>query len=69
MEYVTIKITKDTFNELHAKKLITWYEIKEVTVRDGFFDNDIIHNELFKKSLTAYKRLKEYEFKKRHDII
>lgn len=66
MEYVTIKITKDTFNELHAKKLIAWYEVKEVTVKDDFFKDDMVHKELTKQSLITYKRLKEYEFKKRH---
>lgn len=68
MEYVTIKITKDTFDELHTKKLITWYEVKEVTIKDGLFKDDKIYYVYKKAADKAYRDLKEYEFKKRNGI-
>ena len=44
------------------------YKIKDVIVVDEMFKNDNIHKAYKKASLKAYKDLKDYEFKTRHNI-
>ena len=68
MEWVTLKITKDLFDDLHAKGLISYHEVKSVEVKEDFF-KDKKNNKIFKnESEKKKKKLKEYEFKKRHNI-
>jgi hypothetical protein len=69
---VTIKLDQDKFNSMLVNKVFEQYEvkyeIKEVSVKDELFENDMIHKELKDKSIKAYKAQKEYEFNKRHNI-
>ena len=44
------------------------YNLKEVKVKDGYFDNDETAKDLQKKSYKAYKDWQEYMFKKRNNI-
>ena len=68
MEWVTLKITKDLFDDLHAKGLISYHEVKSVEVKDDFFKDDETHKLFKKESDKSYKKLKEYKLKKRHNI-
>jgi hypothetical protein len=68
MEYVTIKITKENFESLIGAQALTGYEVKAVTVKDVLFKDDETHKLLKKDADKAYKKLQEYEFKKRHNI-
>jgi len=68
MEYVTIKITKDLFDDLHTNGFITYFEVKKIEVVDNLFDGDELHKAYKDKANKAYKALKEYEFKKRHGV-
>lgn len=68
MEYVKIEIPKELYNELISEKRITHEQLKEVNIKDDFFNNDSVWDSLKKASIKAYKNLKEYEFNKRHNI-
>jgi hypothetical protein len=70
MADITIKLDQDKFNSMliNGAFLNVKYEIKEVTITDELFKDDSIYQDLKKKSIKAYKELKEYEFNKRHNI-
>lgn len=65
---VRIEIDDDLANELISQGVISAEQIKEVIIRDNFFNNDETHKLLTKASHKAYKDLKIYEFNKRHNI-
>lgn len=65
---VRIEIDDDLAKELISQGIISADQIKEVTINDCFFDDDLRHKELLKASHKAYKDLKIYEFKQRHNI-
>lgn len=68
MEYITIKLTKTNFDNLIEVGALDAYEVKEVSIEDSLFKDDLTHEILKKASIKAYKALKEYEFNKRHNI-
>jgi hypothetical protein len=71
VEYVVVEMQKFHWDSLRAYHQLVNdidYKLKEVKVKDNFFDNDPMHSELKKASLRAYKQLMEYEFKHRHNI-
>ena len=51
-----------------VKDQLPHHELREVIIKDNFFENDERHAELKKASTKAYKQLKEYEFNKRYNI-
>ena len=65
---VRIEIDDEIAHELIKQGVISAEQIKEVIVKDNFFDGNETHKALVKASLKAYKELKEYEFKTRHKI-
>lgn len=69
MEYITIKITKDLFDSLILNQAINKYEVKYVTIVDDLFKDDETYKVYKKESDKAFKKLQEYEFKKKHNII
>ena len=69
MEFITVVLHKSLFDHIVNDCCLEAnvdYMIKEVVLRDDFFLNDSQHTALKKSSNDAYKRLKEYEFKKRN---
>lgn len=68
METVKIEINKELFDELVKQGVVSVESLKEVNIHDDFFKDDKTHGELKKVSIKAYKDLKSYEFKKRHNI-
>lgn len=68
MPKVRIELDQDKFNSmlLNGVFLDTKYEIKEVVIEDDLFKDDEIYNDLKRKSIKAYKTLKEYEYDKRN---
>lgn len=70
-EYITVRLELYKWeairNECHLVNEYD-YEIKSVEVKDDFFQNDEEYKRLKKASLNAYKQLKDYEFKTRHNI-
>lgn len=66
MRLVKIVITEDDY--FLFKDQFTTSELKEVIIKDDFFDNDERHKALKKESRKAYTSLKEYEFNKRYNI-
>lgn len=64
MEYLTVKVLRSEFEA--NKALFSEVEYKEVSIKDSFFDGDVIYHALKKESTKAYKKLKEYEFNKRN---
>lgn len=69
MEFITITIAKDNFNFLIDNNLLGEFTIKEVYVKDEMFLEDERHKSLVKSVVKAKEQLKEYEFKRRHNII
>jgi hypothetical protein len=70
-EVITLKITKEAFEELYNMGLIDLdekeYKISRVEPHDVEYEDDPVWKELKKESNNAYKKLKEHEFKLRHD--
>ena len=66
MELITLILSADEFTKY--RQLFTYVEYKSVEVKDDMFKNDEVYQQLTTKSIKAYKELKEYEFKKRHNI-
>jgi hypothetical protein len=66
MELITLILSADEFTK--HRQLFTYVEYKAVEVKDDMFKNDEVYQQLRTKSIKAYKELKEYEFKKRHNI-
>ncbi len=68
MEIITIKIDKEIIQRLVDSDAIhtTDFEVKSTEIMDNFFSGDKHHEELKKRSVKAYKDLKEYEFNKRN---
>lgn len=64
MQYITIKLPLEEYEAVRSQ--LSNVVIKEVSIVDDFFQGDVIHNQLKKESIKAYKRLKEYEFNKRN---
>lgn len=69
LEYVTIILPKFRWDSVVS--YFQWlanidYTVKEVSIKDGFFENDMKHAELKKASNKAYKELKNYEYDKRN---
>lgn len=69
MEEITITISKDNFNLLIDNNLLGEFTVKEVYVKDEMFQEDEIHKALVKSLIKAKESLKDYEFKRRHNII
>lgn len=67
MELITITISKEQFDKL-VNEGLSDYEVKEVFIKDELFTNDEVHKALLKSVIDSRKKLKEYEFKKRHNI-
>jgi len=61
-------LNKELFDELVKQGVVSVESLKEVNIHDDFFKDDKTHIELKKASILAYKELKIYEFKKRHNI-
>ena len=81
MEKVRIELDREAFNRMlvnnrfdriaiyednHVRYIDIKYEIKEVVIEDDLFKDDEIYNNLKRKSIKAYKTLKEYEYNKRN---
>ena len=66
METVTVKMSREDYDSL--PDLHNMFTLKSVDIKDDFFKHDEIHEKLQKESIKAYKKLKEYEFTKRHNI-
>ena len=66
MEYVTITIPRSDYDNCMGKGLFTDCMVKEVVIKDDFFQGDALHKAMKDESTKAYKRLKEYEFFKRN---
>lgn len=64
MELVTVTVLLHEFEQ--HRQLFTHVEYKEVTIKDDFFKDDVMHAALKTKSIKAYKELKEYEFNQRN---
>jgi len=82
MEKVRIELDREAFNRMlvnnrfdriaiyednHVRYIDIKYEIKEVVIEDDLFKDDEIYNDLKRKSINAYKTLKEYEYNKRNN--
>jgi hypothetical protein len=69
-EVITLKITKDAFEELYNMGLIDLdekeYKISRVEPHEVEYEKDEQWRELKKASNEAFKKLKEYEFNLRH---
>jgi hypothetical protein len=68
MELITITISRDTFNLLLDNNLLGEFTIKEVYVKDEMFKDDERHKALIKALVKAKEAVKDYEFKRRHNI-
>lgn len=71
MPKVRIELDQNQFNSLLLNGAFdsVKYEVKEVIIEESdIFKNDEIHKKLQTDSIKAYKKLKEYEFNKRHKI-
>ncbi len=71
-EIITIKITTEAFTELYNEGLIgisgeDW-ELKEVAIQNEEYPNNKHWKDLKDASIKAFKLLKEYEFKLRHNL-
>jgi hypothetical protein len=67
VEVVTLKLTKQDFEELYNNDSLPYdYEIKQVEPFDESYPDDPVWLKLKKQSTDAFKLLKEYEFNKRH---
>lgn len=66
MELITITINKEVFESLQLEP--SNYKVNRIEVKDDFFKDDEFHKQLKKDSDKLYKQLKEYEFKRRHNI-
>lgn len=68
MPKVRIELDQDKFNSMLLNGALEGvkYEIKEVVIEDDLFKDDEIYNDLKRKSIKAYKELKEYEYNKRN---
>lgn len=76
MGKVVVEMSSDLFRKIvshynsyvqpHDLKANEDYTIKEVKIEDDFFKEDATHKELRSQANKAYKKLKEYEFKKRN---
>jgi len=64
MRLVKIIITEKDFDII--KDQLEFHELREVIIKDNFFEGDETHATLKKASTKAYKQLKEYEFNKRY---
>lgn len=68
MEEITVILTKENFDFLNDNDLLKGHKVKEIYIKDEVFKDDIMHKELVKALVKAKEKLKEYEFKKRHNI-
>lgn len=70
-EVITLKITMAAFEELYNMGLIDLdekeYKISRIEPHEVEYDYDEQWRELKKASNEAYKKLKEHEFKLRHE--
>lgn len=69
MEEVTIIISRNQYNFLIDNDLLPGHSVKEIYVKDELFKDDQQHKELVKRLVKAKEALKEYEFKKRNNIL
>lgn len=67
-EIITLKINVSTFDFLKQNQFLHTgeYEIQKIETKDEAYPEDEIWVGLKKESNDAYKKLKEYEFKKRN---
>ena len=70
METCTIEISKEVLQMLVDSEALTTkdFKVKYVDQKDWDFSSDVIHRKLKIESEKAYKKLKEYEFNKIHNI-
>lgn len=71
METVKIRFDAQKWEEIRNNLELcqdTDYTIEEVFVKDELFKDDEKHRALVKQLVKAKEQLKEYEFKKRHNI-
>lgn len=70
-EIIILKITKKAFEELYNQSLIDLksgeFEIKEVEIFQESYPDDKNWIRFKEASIKAFKELKEYEFKLRHE--
>lgn len=68
MDLVNLKISQEKFDLLFNSGLLDYSEVREIYTMDDFFKDDETHKRLVKEVVKAKEKLKEYEFKKRHNI-
>lgn len=70
-EVITLKITKTAFEELYNMGLIDLdekeFKISRIEPHEVEYQDDAQWRELRKQSNDAFKKLKEHEFKLRHE--
>lgn len=68
MEFISLTISRETFNLLLDNNLLGEFTVKEVYIKDEMFKDDERHRALIKALVKAKEAVKEYEFKRRHNI-
>lgn len=65
MEVVRIEVTKEVYESI----IDLPHKVIAVNVKDEIFENDPMYDALKKSADSAYKKLDEYKFKRRHNIL
>lgn len=66
MELITIILTREAYDSV--LDILPPHEVKKVVVKDNTFRDDPVHKELKSVADKAYRKLQEFEFKKRNNI-